>query len=250
MSQLHDELSSVWTQDETGTERTAYRAVSVKSVLGCILGLCSPLALISPLLWAVPALGAILSAVAMCETTLATTIYTGRKLALFGLSLSLIFGVTAVTRNAIHQWLVRAEAERFAQSWFGFLAQDQPHMAHHLTIAPKDRRPLNTPLWSFYSKNPAARQSLEEFVNEPLTRTLLSLEDRALVRLWKTRGPWRKPASLSSPRTDYIYQIYAVTYNDSGKPTTFFVELQLGRSQKNSSALWQVRGIQGDVSPG
>ena len=47
-----------------GEAEFQYRSVSLLGILGLILGLASPLALISPIGWVVPAAGAIVSLVA------------------------------------------------------------------------------------------------------------------------------------------------------------------------------------------
>ncbi len=69
-----------------------YRALCVLAVAALILGLASPLAVVDPLLWTVPICGTIVSAAALWRIARNSSL-TGRRLALAGLWLSVVFAV-------------------------------------------------------------------------------------------------------------------------------------------------------------
>ena len=229
-------------QDE---EVTQYQAVSGLAVSGLIAGLLAPAALVHPLLWIAPLVGILLCALALNRIRRETPVLVGRKLALVGLTLSMLCGAAAPSEWLTHQWIIDVEARRFARIWFEFLRADEPMKAMQLEDHGSLRRPLDDSLAKAYPPGSEARQALLMWVRQPEIRALLALRDRAQVRYYDTEG--RARASTK----DFVKQVYAVTYYEGGQKKSFFVRLSLERdiAADDGRAYWQVLGTEGGIRP-
>jgi len=104
-----------------------------------------------------------------------------------------------------------------------------------LTIHPQYRQPLDERLWAFYGEGPRWKAKLEDYVAEPLIRTLLELGKDAQVRYYATIG------QRFDGQVDELAQIYAVTYDNAEAKKTFFVALELHRRRlETGQANWQI----------
>ena len=112
-----------------------YRQLCVLAVVGLILGLLSAAALIDPLTWVVPGAGILVSWLALRRIARAEAGLAGRKAALAGLLLSVLFGAAGAANAITYRALVRQQGRRFAEEWFELLLARQPQKAYQLTIA-------------------------------------------------------------------------------------------------------------------
>ncbi|MFM8951489.1 MAG: hypothetical protein ACKOOF_00230 [Planctomycetaceae bacterium] len=103
------------------TEVPGYRPVSSLAVAASIVGCVSALALVSPVFWVVPLVGAALAMVAVRDVTSSGVGKAGGLAALAGLALSLGFGSQAVTAAATARWLAASRAESAARFWLDAL---------------------------------------------------------------------------------------------------------------------------------
>jgi hypothetical protein len=225
-------------------EIARYRAVSSAAVVGLILGLLSPLALVDPLLWLVPAIAIAVSALALRRIARRRPALIGRRAALAGLLLSMLLGVAALSDWFGYRWFVRCEAVRFADLWFVQLADDQPQRAYQLTLGPRARQPWDEKLWEAYRQSPRWRGDLEYYVSQPLVRALLALGHQAKVRYYQSA------AQAKTDWGDSVSLIYAVTYEEDGGKKTFFVRLELERLQDDlGGSNFRLARAEGGVRP-
>lgn len=247
--------------DETGETRESpdptdtlmqYRAVSLRALAALLLGIASPLAFVGPLLWLLPAIGVLAAVAALREIRGSGYALTGRTAAVAGLSLSLLCGTAAVTHQVAQRWWIRREAIDVSLAWFQFLLREQPHLAHQITLRLEERLPPGEDPWAFYRGYASAADALRGFVQQPLIRTLLALQRTATVRYWSTEFQQHYGRSPSYSRRDQLTQVYAVTFGDARRRTTFFARLMLQRSvpRGSSTARWQIIDFQGGVRPG
>jgi hypothetical protein len=221
--------------DSQDAEFAAYRPLVVQAVIALLFGLLAPLALLSPVFWIVPAIGLFFGSWALRRINRDSTALTGRKLAWAGVSLSLLLMVAAPTDWLVYRRVVRDEARQFCTLWLRYLTHDEPQKAHHLTISPMARQPLDGDLWGFYRNDARARTSLEGYVKLPLVRTLLALGPRAMVRFYETAG------QSQDGDTDVVELVYAVTYEEEGERKSFFVGVQAMRMElADGSAGWRI----------
>lgn len=232
--------------DHQDDEIAEYRALSGSAVGGLGLGLLSATALVHPLMWLVPLAGVGLSTLALRRIAEADPALVGRKAALAGLVLSVLFGVAGMADWAAYQALARREGRQFAEHWFELLARQDPQKAFQLTLSPRYRQPLDEGLAAFYREGPRWHRELLDYVERPLVRTLLALGDRAVVRYWGTDG------QQSDGERDVLSQIFAVTFDDpdEGRKKTFFVALTLHRVKTDDGrAFWRVYDTATDFKP-
>ena len=97
--------------DRQDTEIAAYQSLSMPAVVGLILGLFSPAAMLHPLLWFVPVLGIFFNGLALWSIARNVPAIVGRKAAVVGLVLSVFFGTAAVTDWFVHRQLLRRQAD-------------------------------------------------------------------------------------------------------------------------------------------
>lgn len=231
--------------DPHDAEVAEYRALSTLAVVGLIFGLLSAAALVDPFAWCLPLLGVLFSLGALRRIARAEPALVGRKAALIGLVLALLMGSTALGQWGGTRYLLRRQARQFATVWFDALRGQQPQVAHQLTQRPKIRRPLDAALWEFYRTGPDRREQLEEYTAQPLVHTLLALGEGARVRYCGTRAVGRYASGFS------VFQIFAVTFDQAGRRTTFFVGVDARRTAPDDSgkADWYLAGAKGGIDP-
>ena len=241
---MRPSVPDVHITDSRDAELAEYRALAGQAVLGLLLGLSAPLAMIDPMLWSIPALGVFFSWWALRRIQSGDTGITGRKMAITGLAFSLFFLAAAPGDRLVYRWLVRNEARQFSAVWFEYITQDEPQKAFQLTVTPQTRRPLDDNLWAFYRNNPHQREKLESYVEGSTVRTLLELGPKARVRFYRTEGQG------TDNKNDLVEQLYAVTYEEGGEKQSFFVLVRMLRSLlPNGQSGWRILQTEGGFRP-
>ncbi len=100
-----------------GAELPEYRPLCVPALVGCVWGAFSFLALLHPVMWFWPLLGAGINIFALVVLAQSDRMI-GRRAAIWGLFLSLLFGVAAPLRTGVYQWLEQREARQAGREWF------------------------------------------------------------------------------------------------------------------------------------
>lgn len=111
MQELRSE--DAYDADELGQ----YRPVSGLAVAALLLGAASPAAFISPLLLAVPLVGAAVALIATAKIRSSHGGMTGINLARTGLVLAVLFGVASATRLVVRDSLMQRKAEVPGVAW-------------------------------------------------------------------------------------------------------------------------------------
>lgn len=230
---------------EVDPDLVEYRSVSVAAIVGLILGLFAWLAWIGPLLWVLPVVGAAVSAWALRSIAASDGALIGRGAALSGLALSLMFGSAAAAAMWSEGWWLQREARPAAEHWFELLRDDQPHRAHQLTVAPRERQLPGADLWEFYRNAEDARSGLKMFVANPLVHALLAQGRDAEVRFYAAQG-----AAVYEGK-QHVKLLYAVTYPQGDQRESFFASVVLERSILTDSgeARWRIASYDGGVNP-
>ena len=223
--------------DTQDADMARYHPLSSLAVAGLVLGLLSALAVLGPLLWIIPAAGAVTSGAALWRISRPAAQLAGRRLAQCGLLLSIALGTTVQVDTIVYRFLVRREARQFAALWFGYLLArpPQPQKAYQLTLPPRFRQPLDEQLGDFYRRNPHRHESLDDYLQTPLVRKLLALGPAAEARCQASEH------QVSSDEGEAVELLYAVTHSGRDGPTTLLVNLGLTRFKlDNGRANWQV----------
>jgi hypothetical protein len=207
-----------------------YRRLSPVAVLSAVAGLASATALVAPLLWVVPVAGVVLAIVALRSIAQRSESLTGRGLALFGLALSLGFGLGAVAKSSVEQRLHRAAAGVVAEKFLTLLAEDKTAEAFELTLDFAQRRSADTAA-EYYATNPTAAERLKTFEAERLIAEVTSLD--------KPRVQPVDPgvAQLNSTRVA-IAPVYLLTAGD--RKLYAIVQLDRSPARLGQPAAWRV----------
>jgi hypothetical protein len=222
------------------------------AVLGLLAGLAGVLAFAGALGWLIAWAGLLLSALGLWRIARNAPHLSGRGAALVGLTLSTLFVAAAPVEWRAYQQMVDDEAVRFARYWFDFLSHQQPQKAFQLTLHPHLRQPLDASLWDFYRQGVRWHNELDDYVSQPVVRTLLALGPRAETRFYQIDRQERDRDH------DLVWPIFAVTYDEQGKRKTFFVRLLLERlhlhgqdREKRPTALadWKIHQVEGGIEP-
>ena len=241
---MRPSVPDVHITDPHDAELATYRALAWQAVLGLIFGLLAPLALLDPSLWAAPLFGTVVSWAALRRIKRNGSALAGRRLAMVGLTLSLLFAAAAPADWVAYRWMIRKQARQFSALWFKYLAQDEPQKAYQLTMLPPLRPPLDDRLWDFYRNSPRVREKLEDSVQAPLVRALLALGPKAQVRFYRTLS------QAQGQSTDEVQQCYAVTYDDGGEKKSLLVNVKTVRQTfPDGGAGWRIYGVDIGVPP-
>jgi hypothetical protein len=241
---MRPSVPDVHITDSQDAELAEYRPIAPQAIVGLIFGLLAPLAMVDVTLWSIPVLGALFAVWALRRTKKSEPAIGGRKMALCGLTLSIIFLAAAPSDWLAYRRMVAEEARQFSAQWFRFVTQEEPQKACQLTMTPQTRRPLDEHLWAFFRNSPKDREHLETYVKTPLVRTLLALGPKAQVRFYQTVGQSR------DNNNDQVEQLYAVTYEEANEKKTFFVLVRSLRTKlRDGNAGWRILQTEGPVRP-
>jgi hypothetical protein len=227
-----------------GADLPDYRPLCVPALVGCALGAFSFLALLHPVMWFWPLIALAVNAYALLVLGQSDRMI-GRRAALWGLFLSLLFGVAAPLRTGVYQWIQQREAREIGREWFEALLEGNVHKAHQLTTMPGERKPIDAQLPALYEQSADLRTGLDNYLKLPVVATIRALGPRATVRHFQTES------TLTDGRSDLVEDAYAVTYEEGGRKKTFFVKLSLWRNLNKDAGprLWRVQSPEGGYRP-
>ncbi len=145
-----------------------YRSVSRLAICALILGALAPLALIHPLLFAIPWIGLIVSWRALHNIARPDSSATGYGLAMLGLVMAVVFGSWAPAKIIVEHVVLSRQAREFSTRWIDLVREGKLQEAHRWMLAPIQRPDPRMSTQQFYEENVGLQQDLEEeFTNEP-----------------------------------------------------------------------------------
>jgi hypothetical protein len=210
-----------------------YRPVSSLAVIGLLCGFASVLAYSHRALWLVPWVAVGVNWAALRRIAFESGQMIGRRSALIGLVLGLICGIGAPLQYIAFGHLLRSEAIEITEQWLEALRNDQPEVAHQLTMAPLSRFPLDDQLIQRYP--PELLGVMQKFAERPTVELLLKLGKRARVRYYSNDQVW------SDHFGDYVADNYAVTLGQGDRRVTFFIRITAARVYNPAAGKWQWR---------
>ena len=225
-------------------QREQYHALSGPAVAGLILGLFSIVSLVDPRAAVVAILGIVVSLLALQQIARRSPELVGRKAALAGLLLSLLFGGISLGHCLTYRWLFAHQAQQIGTTWFDLLAAERPELSHQLLLTPEERQKSDGDIWEFYCSSKKWHKSLELYLDRPVVKTLLALGKKATVR------PYATEAVDTRAIQNLVVQLYSVTFEQDGRRTTFLVRLVLRRSPNDTTGGgWRIVNLEGGVRP-
>lgn len=239
MEPVDFDLESQAEQGESG-----YRPLSGLALVALVVALLSLLAWMNEWTWVFAPLGILLAAVALRRIAASDPPMLGRRLAVLALGLSLFNAVGVASNGYVHRYRVDQEARQFAEYWFSLqLAGKTAEAVHFVKTADVPTSPQGAPGKTL--RVDMKTQLLETYCQGKEIQALLALGDRAQVRYfdteWQERSQWG----------DAVKQTYAVTYDQEGTKTSFFIALTMDRRliAEEHCAQWKITDILGGAVP-
>ena len=222
------------TSEHPDPELIDYRPVNRVAVAALLAGLAAPLALVHPMLWCVPVAGAVLAVVALVSIRRSDVPTIGRKGAIFGLVLSLVFLAAAPTRYFTYDYWLGYRADLLAQHWFDLIRTHQPQKAYglmfhtipkHLDEPPTPGVPEQSPYEKFLAEAPVAK----------------------LIQLGNQAHPIQAASTFVGPlengfQTVYLWYQVEPAKDESSKPYVVHVQEQR-RILADGREQWLVMGV-------
>lgn len=222
--------------DETAL--ASYQGVSIMAVLALLLGMASALALVHPFLWVVPPVAVVLSILAIRAIDAPDSNLTGRRLAIAGLALALLFGLWAPSRVLTRQWQLYRQARAFADDWLELIRQGELQAAHQLTLPHIERQKPGVSLEKIYSESDEAKNRYQNFFGDKPAKTIAALGDEATYEYAGGNGVARETFS------EHVALSYRVRHAENGREREFPIRVVLDRQEgKEGRFYWLVRAV-------
>jgi hypothetical protein len=220
-----------------------HRPVSRLAVASMLLGLVSAAAIANPLAWCVPIVGVTLAIAALRTLSTENSMVLGRKAALAGLVMALLFGSCGMTRYfARQQWLYR-QARPLAQRWIELVREGRLYEAHQLHSPQRDRISPGGDLDDFYQGEDGAQSSLEVFFEQPPLSEIVRIGRRGQLRFEGDEDI--DFAREGGAKSEIVILRYAIDYEEDGKPQTlsFLVSVARKYDAEHREARWNVHEV-------
>lgn len=243
-----------------------YRRLSWLAVWSLPLGLLSALSMVSPLLWFVP-LVAVTFALGGLRQIARSSDTTGRRLALTGLALAVLFGTWGMSWTISRRIVLDNQAREHAGEWLGLMRDQEFMKAHQLSIDYFERLPTGSSLETYYAE-PAPKPESEridadvpppppepspdapplpfgieaspyaelyDFMNNGIPKTLVKA--RGQFDFEFVRNDLIRRDGQFATKVD---QIFHVTFSGDHEPREMDVKIEMKRTVDSRQAYWQV----------
>ncbi|HEV3345069.1 MAG TPA: hypothetical protein VG125_32130 [Pirellulales bacterium] len=213
-----------------------YRAVSGLAVAGLLTGLFSILAFVHYLLYGVPLASIVINLLALRRIAEASPALIGRKAALTGLALALIFLIAAPVQEAVYDRDLHVQSLQVAEEWFRSLREDRPELAYRLTQFPTSAAMRQQDAVKNYRGVMVLSERLQKYLRESPIELLLKLGKRAHVRFCANQDIW------SEREMEGVRDYFVVTVGKGPQAVSFFISLGLTRTKDvgTGEILWQI----------
>jgi hypothetical protein len=213
-----------------------YRSISALAIVSLVIGLISPLCVLSPPFLVLALCGAAISLIALRRIALSDGRLAGRWAATMGLALCIASGVCAVTRNATVRYIRSGQAEEFAQNWLATLISNDTDRAFKLTMEGARPLPPAEP-----GMPPPETTPYEEFLKNDLVKSLLAAGKDAKIEFVETLDFTRQ-----SQHDFFVLQRFRITPRSesaeagAGGPIEVNLSVQRSRFRGGSSFHWLI----------
>jgi len=265
--------TQTFTENTFSTENdqdAGYRQLSRMAIWSIPFGLASALAMVSPLLWFVPVVAVALAFGGLWQISRSNEI-TGRRLALTGLALGVLFGSWGMSWTISRRAVIERQARAHAIEWLGMMQQQKFMQAHQLSMNYYDRLPAGSSLEEYYQDRlspevaemaaraeaagmgeppgmPGAMQSpladLQGFMAHGIPQILVDANGDFEFEF--VRFDVQLRAGQFSTKVD---QIFHLTFADDHEPREMDVKVEMKRTIDVRKAYWQVERLSDPKPP-
>lgn len=226
------------------TEVVQYRAIEPLAVLCILFTLLSFWAALDLVgcFFAVPAI--VFGLISLNRIKNRPEVFIGRKVAVLGLGLTILFTSTGVARHFTTECMIRRQAKTIGQEFLELIANDRPELAFQWTLPQKQRSGSALSIWEFYRFHDELAEKLQEFVGKKDIRALLAIGADAKIH------PVGRAGYTTTSGTESVAQTYAIDFPADGKEKTFFFGILLRRfPSKTGTPEWMVVDYTGGLNP-
>lgn len=231
-------FSQSW--NDASEEDVSYTRMSILALISLFFGIGSFLIYCSFWFGFIGLIGIVIALLAIILIRRSEGTVTGIVTAQTGLCLSLVSLISVALFWPCYQYGVQREADQFFRIWFAAAQNDNMPLAKGLTSPYWERPGVDDQekWWKEQYANKFAHQSIHNYVENRLTRTMFSFGKNAKVSYYKTLS------ATSAGDRDDVVNVYAVSVpSEKGNPETFFVKMSGERSYPKGdvkSAGWKL----------
>lgn len=128
-----NQTKTTWQASSEANQLAEYQSISIAAIASLLLGAASLLSFISPLLIAVPIVGVVFSVVTMRRIEKSEGQLLGKRLALIGFALAMLFGVSSKAKTFVSAKLLEQQSQTCVASWVQLLQEEKFEAAMSLT---------------------------------------------------------------------------------------------------------------------
>ena len=253
------------TQPSFATENDqldTYRRLSRLAICSIPLGLLSALSLVSPLMWCVPMVAIMLALGGLWQVSRSKET-TGRRLALLGLGLAILFGTWGMTWTLSRRMVFNHQAKKHASTWFVLMQNGEYMKAHQLGMSHNERLPPGLSLEEHYEENAATGsdnldenddgldefdeppdivaktqtpfRELEAFKENGIPQILVDVDGDFEFAFVRNKTQLRDRHSATR-----VFQVFHLVFPQDHDPQEMDVRIELKRTIEDQKAYWQV----------
>lgn len=261
--------SSVGFSDLEPEQLGSYRPIHRLALVAIVVGIASAVSLIHPVFLVVPALGFILSLLALRQLPVSDQKQSGRALAILGVCFSLIFASWAFGREYSRQRYLFSHARQYAEEWLDLLRQGKLYEAHQLSMMEGRRLEPGESLEKHYTPAPAPnltemnkkREDADPGSPEEMREMMKMMEptpsdefraftEREMIKRIRKLGPnctfvFRANVTIlkTAWETERVDQIFEAKGEIDGQPQSFLFKIQLERNTQTGLGDWRIQDV-------
>ncbi len=217
-------------------DQVEYRSLSGLAVLALLLGILSVVALAHPGAWIVPLPAIVCSLWALRRIQRQPEEFVGRKAALIGLTLALVFGTWAPSRYYCDRWILNRQAREFIEQWFQYVFQGELEVAHQATLDYYLRQPEGTLLDEYYQNSPEDLTEMQTYFSRGIAEDLVELGTEGRARFQESLGMFFVNNSCQITQRFLLYRA------DQKEPVAH-AQVRVARDTQQDVVYWTVLGM-------
>lgn len=238
-----------------------YRRLSRLAVWSIPLGLLSSLSLVSPLLWFLPVVAVAFALGGLWQIARSNDM-TGRRLALTGMGLAILFGTWGMTWTISRQMVINRQSREHASEWLALMQQGEYMKAHQLGRNFFERLPSGSSLEEHYAEREPERSDADESSQASLPRPPAGMSPGSetppseQLKDFKNNGI-PKILVAANGKFDFefvknethqrdgqfairVEQVFRVMFSEDHQPRAMDVKIEMKRTVDARKAHWQV----------
>lgn len=199
------------------------------ALISLLVGLISPLSIVSRVFLPIPLLGIILAFFALRKIATSEGQLAGRWLAILGLVLCTASSVAAVTRTAVTQSVRMSQGEKFGHAWLALLTAGDTEPAFKATYDGVRPLPPSEP-----GEPPPTTTPYEDFLSSALIKQIIAAGKEAKIELVNTSAYVEH-----GPSSFYVEQVFRIVPNGGDTANPIGVKLISQHSKVGGGQLFR-----------